>query len=298
MFVLRGITSKMTKKQDEILKLITIDNLTTKQIAQRRGVSVRSVEKMIQRLKQNGRLSKNVRNFDPPLTPKPNISYGIRLHAEEYNLKILSKTLKYDIIRNKGNLMYLDGNTIKLYTKSIEVYSNKSFFGNNVNEANRKSIKYWATFWLKLENLLGIVIIKDKKTNIRVVNQHYSDINNELAKECNIKKEKLRIKAKEDGKTAYEIDNSFRLNEFESKHPQTAKRDMEKAEKQFQDWRTNDPMTNTELTQIMQQNTQNINSLTEYNLIHAKNIESHIKAIQILGHQVKKLNTILKQLKK
>ena len=292
---------KLTPKQKDILTILTTTSLTPKQIAQRRGVSRQAIYKIITSLNKKGLLSKRLSISNAPSKPPlktPYISSGIRLHAEEYNIQLLSKTLKYDIQRTKGNIIYLDNNTIRLYNKSIEVYSGQSFLGKDVREANTKSRAYWLRFWFKLENLLNIQIIKERKANIKLVKSHYSDVHNEIAKECEKSKEKIKIKAQEDNKTAYEIDNSYNLHEFEALHPETSQQDMIKAEKHFQDWRNNNPPTNTEIMGIIAEQTNQIGQLVNYNIIHAENIQSHIKAIQILGQQVKKLNHILDKIAK
>ena len=50
---------------------------------------------------------------------------------------------------------------------------------------------------------------------------------NELAKDCNLNKDYIRVYTREDGKLWFMIDNSFNLNEAETVHPETAKADME-----------------------------------------------------------------------
>lgn len=224
----------LSPEQQQILKLLTDEFKTIPQIAIIRRTSVQAVYKSINKIKAKGYLSgnqlggfkKKQSTFQPPLSSQPRSKHFIRLHGQEFNIKILHKSRHYD---NKvGSVIQLDENTIRLYQNSLEIYTSesRSFIGNNVDEATSLSFKYWNNFFVKLENKLEIIFMKEQYETIKVTNHHYTEVNNELAREVNINKDKIKIYAPEDGKCWFLIDNSFNLNEAETIHPKTAKEDM------------------------------------------------------------------------
>lgn len=247
-----------TESEKEILDMLLNEFLTIKQIAYRRQTSVQAVYKIIKRLKEKGVLGmpKNQR-FKIQCTrllAKNFKGKKIRLHGEEFNIKILQKSKEYEKTKDQQNFILIENHTIRLYRDSIEVYSGKSFYGKTAQETTSQSIKYWWKFFQKLENYFNIILIKDRKHNIKLVKSHYAELNNELAKEANEKKYNIKVKAPEDQKTWLSIDKSFNINEAETIHPETSKRDMEEAILPFfNDLRKNNPPNLTELTQVLKQ---------------------------------------------
>lgn len=217
------VTSKLTKAEKEILNLLTDEFLTTKKIAIRRKTSVRAVQKIIKKLKEKGAYnigSQKVRFIEG--TSEPN---GIRLHAEQWLIKIIEKNNNYK--EKIGKSILIDNNTIRIHRDCISIYSNTYFYGNDVWSATAKSINYWNSLITKLEWELKIILIKPRKQNIERVRAEYAQIRNGLAIKCEKEAEKIKIRTREDGKIWFEIDNSFNLREAETKHPETAERDMQ-----------------------------------------------------------------------
>lgn len=276
----------------EVLNLLTIDFLTPQEIAQRRKTSVRAVYKVIAKLKEKGmfgiatnqvNLSRSTEPFSEPLR--------MRLHGQEWNIKIISKSEKYAQAKKQANTVYIDGNTIRLYQDSIEIYSGQSFWEKDEQRATAVSLAYWERFFARLEHEFGVILVKPRVQNINLVNQHYGETNSEIAKDALEKKEKIRIQTEDDGKIWFTIDNSWNLKEMETLHPETAKQDMTKVQKQVNDWRSHDPPTNSQLaTHIMQ-----VTANQEHFAIHLK---SHVEAVQKLGSAVEELTAIVKEFKK
>jgi len=251
---------KLTKIEQEILHYLTNEFLTIKQIAIRRKTTYEATRKIVAKLKKKGVVNKVNRKvvfsqgtIQPSNKIQPPKKNQIRLHGEEFNIKILYKDHKYKELLEKSNTLDIDGNTIRLYKNSIELYSGQSFYADTPQKAVYKSIPYWNRLFTRLENDLNIIIIKSRYQNIKIVKLHFAEINNEISKDYEATGDKLRIYAREDGKLAIIIDNSFNLHELETQHPKTAKQDMNRVTKQLQDWRERDPPTNSQIMSLMNQ---------------------------------------------
>ena len=284
--------------------MILLDQDTPKSISIRRKTSIQATYKTIKKLRELGvlkrgyyeRFKKSVcaKTFQPPrfIKDKQNLNL-IRLHGQEFNIKLIYISDFYKKLQSRKNLFYVDNNTIRLYRKSIEVYANPhlDFYGEDVQRATSKSIIYWNRLFLKLEDSLKVILVKRENTRIKQVNAHYAEIHNELAEECERKHYKLNIYAKEDSKLWFTIDNSFNLKEAETQHPDTSKLDMTKVKAFFNDLRDNDVMLPSQIQKA-------IGEVTNNQMMFATNIKSHIGAIQELGKSVKELTKVVKELKR
>lgn len=244
------ILKNLTNTEIEILTYLSIDFLTPQQIAVKRKTSKQAVNQVIQRLREKGCLNAANKRLDKS-RPTRQPTHAIRLHAQEFNIKIIHKDERYISHLKKSNNLFIDGNRVLLYKNSIEVYATQMFFGESAQSATSKSFVYWNHFFTKLENDLKIIIIKDRYQNIKLVNAHYAEIHNEFAKDCNINAEKIKITTTEDGKLWFLIDNSFNLHEAETVHPQTAKPDIENVTRFFNDIRDKNPPTNSEVMLLL-----------------------------------------------
>lgn len=216
----------LTKHQKQILKEYFEYNWTIKKIAYSRKISVQAVYKTISQIKKKGMWNKVFLRFKNDETYTQPSTKQIRLHGQHFIISILSSELKnYRSRFSSGDSLILDGNTIEFNFTNIEVYSNTDFYGKDVDECQYISQEYWLRFFYRLESRIKVFFLKDGFKNIRLVNRHYSDIDNELAKDRNKYREKIKIPAK-DGKIWSLIDKSMNFNEFETVHPITSKTDM------------------------------------------------------------------------
>lgn len=248
---------KLTKTEREVLHLLINEFLTIKQVSICRKTKVQAVYKIIKKLKKKGayndvkKIGTNIGGTFTLNVPKSN---KIRLHGQEFNIKILYKDQRYKNTLSKSNIQIIDGNTIKLYNNSIEIYSGKSFYADSVHKATYKSFEYWTRIFNIIENDLKIIILKSRVDNINLVNSHYSEINNEIARDYEYRGDKLRVYAKDDGKLCCLIDNSFNLHELEWVHPKTSKPDAERAVSFISDLRENPEVPNlSELSIILKE---------------------------------------------
>ena len=230
----------------EILRLFVNEGLTPTQIRIRlklRSKDNSYVNRVLRKFRNDGIIpcpDKGVPETLPTRGLPEYLGQKIRLHGQEFNIKILYKDQRYKNILNKSNLLYVDGNTIRLYRDSIEVYSAQSFYAEDVQKCYTDSVSYFQRLFMRIENDLKIIIIKSRKSNIKEVSRHFAWIHNGIAKECRNTGDKIRIYTKDDGKLWFLIDNSFNLDEAETVHPVTSKSDMQLAlEPFFNDLRDN-----------------------------------------------------------
>jgi len=279
--------SKLSDTQKEILYLISEDFLTIEQIANRRGTSQTAVYKIVKKLKNKGFLAMNFRGVKK-IQPSTLTPSDKRLHSQEWNIKILWQNHYYQNKYKKSNTRFIDGHTIRLYRNSIEVYAGEgtSFFGETEQRATAKSLVYWERFFHKLEHEFKIILIKPRCENINLVSHHYGNIFCDFSKDCSKNKQRIRIYAREDGKLWFDMDNSFKFKEREHPHPETAKQDSELVSKHIDDWRNNNPPTNSELAIHVQE-------LIQDRKFWAKHQRSHVAAIKELSKGVRKLNKLV-----
>jgi hypothetical protein len=121
------------------------------------------------------------------------------------------------------------------------------------------------------------------------VNGHLAEVNNGIAKELYLSKEYITIYGK-DNKAWFKIDYSKRrYKEAETVHPRDFKRDAHIVfGKYLNDWRDNEPMTNSEVQQA-------IGEVTKNQLLFAKNIELHMNVLQDMKLTLSDIRDALKK---
>jgi len=250
---------ELTKAEMEVLELITEEHLDRGQIQIIRKCTRQAVYKLFKSLKKKGALNIGLQKTEKNLCgcqPKEKCVNQVRLHGQEFNIRIIAQDHKYQILLKRSNVVYRDGHTIKLYKNSIEVYAGKgaSFYGMDAQEADRNASEYWQKFFTRLEHELKVILIKERSRNIREVNHHYSRGDSEICKNAlENRGEHIRVFCLIDGKLAFITDGSFNNKEDETMHPITAKQDREAIDKQINDWRINNPPTVSEVMALMKE---------------------------------------------
>ena len=235
---------------NDVLRMLTVDNLKPKEIAIKRDTSIQAVYKIIKKLKERGLLQRfNSRGLKPTTTL---VGGGVyyRIHGLQYDIKIISESEIYKNALARGNKVNLKNNAIIFYNDKIEIYQDKdcSFIGISIEESFNKAISYFNELIYKLESRYNITLLKEGYHNINIVNGHIAEVNNGIAKELYLRKEFITIYGK-DGKAWFKIDYSKRLfKEAETIHPREFKRDAHIIfGKYLNDWREKEPKTNSEL---------------------------------------------------
>lgn len=284
---------RLSNEQKEILTLLTKEYIPPKKIAIRRKTSITAVYKVIKKLRKKGLITrsftrglKNTGWYNPPLR-----SDNIRLHNQQFRCKILIGSQLYDNVRKRKTLMTKDSHIVRLCRESLIISCNelKHFYGTTPHEAMEKSIGYWLPFISQLEDRLKITIIKGENTQIKQFNSHFSEVGNELAKDANKKKYRIKIFGDDDNKLWFTLDQSWNMDEAETVHPEDSETDMQAhVQPFFNGLRRIDGYTPQFVMNA-------INSLIEDRKYYAENLKSHVKAIRQLGEGVKALKYQIKR---
>lgn len=230
----------LSLEQNEILNYITKDFMTPSQIAKKRDTSLNAVYKTIQKLKKKGYL-KGVEKGGlirggsyTVATPQRPASKLFRLHAQSFTIKIIEATTFYQKYLKKKNRDLLENNSILLYDDSIVIYYNKDFWGDSVDECLRLSLAFTDQFITKIENTFKVLLRTRSKCDIREFKGEIAKIDDPVAREFNLKKEKLRI-YDEFGELRLIVDNSFKFDELETVHQKHYSTDMKSIESKWLD---------------------------------------------------------------
>ncbi len=286
--------------QFEILKYLT-EYLTISEIAKHRRTSRTAVYKVIQKLIKQNRIRKVDSNYR--LT-----DYGrgglhgfiglrgkIRLHNLSIKVQILNKPRNWELKRSKIALIRVLSKNVDLKNNSYQIhcFSNikvktttnsiifnlPSTYGKTPSEALEKALEMFWKSISKVERLFNVILIKDRKLNIEIISNHYSKLNDDLAKIYKKEGKKLYIKDKE-GKTWLIADYSFNVDELETIDNIKAHEDMEEVMQPFLNDLRKDPTTFSEVREIM-------NGIQSNQLMFAENMKSHVEAIRELSKGVK-----------
>ena len=275
------VNSKLTNSEQEVLGMLAEDFLTPKQITIRRQTTRAATYKIIKKLKKKGAYTLGIQMVDKSRLAIQPVNQ-IRIHAQQFSIKILWKDNKYKQLLEKANQINIDGNTVTLWSNSIDVYVNQSFYGDDVQHTIGKSMVYWNHFTAKLEHEVNCILKKPRSQNIKMVRCHYAETNNEFAKDIDNKNERfLKVYTKDDGKLWFLIDNSFNLHEAEAVHSKTGKEDMEKVKDVFNDIRDKDFYLPSDTKQLVDGLVKASLNLVEANTNIHENLNSQLKLLEI-----------------
>lgn len=213
--------------EKETLQLYTQEFLTPKQIAKRRGLAQSTIRNQLASLRRKGYLTKGNRQHQqvPSCMPHEVVTKKLRLHGEEFHVKILNTSTPFLRRLGREKDLFLDGSRVRLSKDSLRVWSGMSFWGDSVEQVESAARDYWLRFFSSLEHELNVLLLKPRSKNIRRVKHHVAEVGNELAVDVNARKERLRVSGS-DGMEWLLVDASFGFNELETVHPLRASSDM------------------------------------------------------------------------
>lgn len=233
--------------QKEILEMLNKEGLRPKEIAHRRGTTTRAVYKIIQKLKNSGKIKTNFPQeikggvykggSSLPVYKNP---HQIRLHNVHIEIKILQNSLSYKNAIKKGNIVKFSNSTCMLHNTSISLYLSPSFYGDSPQDCLNSCSSHLNWIITKIENRYNLIISKPEYTNIRLCRGHFAEIQNGLSEQARLENQKVYFRCLKNNKVWLIIDNSYNLRELETVHSETALQDMMKLKPFFDDIRNNE----------------------------------------------------------
>jgi len=278
---------------------------TTKQICSDLHISKQKLQYYLDKLKSQNKIQKL--GYGVWQTSKDTVDNSVRGHGFQWHIKTKEIRVWKDVLNkkkinfteiNKGKTyqFYFKENKVWLSKSSVVVFDIKSYFGFNAVDSKKYAMSELQSFLNELQAKLGINLQFKGKYIVKTSRQHYALIRNSLAMQC--RKDGTKINVYNERGLWFTIDNSFNLEEAETVHPNTALVDNLGVQKFFNEHKE----TKWEVTPKW--TLEAISGLTKNQEMYAQNIESHIKAVQSLGHSaeanamsVEMLSDIVKQLK-
>lgn len=238
-----GGVSALTKKQKLILRYITQDHLTIKQIAHKTRTTKSNIYQIINRIKKNGSQYRHYelvkkRGVTSDFNPK-NSGFIKRVHGSAIRIKILVHSKKYFTYLAKSNYYYYHGSPILLYQNSLIAYVKEDFYSELTDSALINRADFIDNMVRVLEHDLGVTLVKHRYTNIKIFRSHIANIGSSIARDYNERGERLIVKDRFDGKICIIVDKSKGFDELEFIHPKSNKEDEEKISRFLDDLKTN-----------------------------------------------------------
>lgn len=215
------------------------------------------------------------------------INFPNKIEDWDKRIEILKKSnINYNLVGVLKNIPRIKalGRKVWLCNNHLRIFDKKerSYYGENAVNSRFKALKEFINVVQVIESKLKINL---KPYDIEFQRQHYALIKNDLAIDQNHKGIVWRIKD-EDGEWLLIDDSLEQGGELEN----IGKKSFETNPK-MQKWWNDHKKQNFGVTPTFVLNT--MNGIQQNQLIFAKNMKSHIKAIQDLGKGVKKNNKIM-----
>ncbi len=301
--IMKGLSKLVENTRYETLKSIQ-EGLSISEIAKYRHVSRQSVYKVIATLNRKGLISHPKRSVYE-LTNKGiqglhsfmALRYKLRQHNLHFKIAISESPKNWEQKRNEIRFLPYYNKTIKLKNNEQELLN----FGKLQIKTTTKSIiikipTLYAKDWedtiiqamqiledsiYKIEKLLKIRLIKNFKSNIKIISQEYARIQDALAKIYRTEGNRIYLTG-DDGKIWMITDFSFSTDETEFIHTEKATDDVDAIAPFLNDLRKN-PTTMTEMKD-------NVNELQGVIKSHAQNEVKHQKVLDEILITFRKIN--------
>jgi hypothetical protein len=237
---------KLTKAEQEVLTLLTMEFLDISQVAIRRQTSVQAIYKIRTSLIRKGvmnRLNMMVENSDTSKglnnDYEGKIQEGLfRLHSQQFKIKLIYASPTYE--KKTGTKTSIDGNTIFINKDSISLYGKRFFYSESTDKAQLESLNYYDKIMGIIENDFKVIIRKPRSQNIQQVTQHWERYNSKLGKWCEVENiKKVKIYTTDNHKLWFTYDKSEGLTNHEYLEPKTAKDDADNVEPYIKDFEPN-----------------------------------------------------------
>ena len=292
---------ELTRKQQQILNMYIVQGLSVKEIANRRGVSVQSIYKILKKLAEKGYVFRGLKggfnlrgctHTQPPLqasTKNQEKTEKVwRYHALEFEVRPYYLTNKYfKILKERGNQAKVYGRwRYVLYYKKMIIWLIKGmdFVDSDKHRAIMKAQDSLNSLLTKLSHRLGFYWDKDNRISVKLLKHHLAYTN---APEKDVVTEKqIKIVYDDTGKIRmlYDYSKGIFEREFVSKR---AVDDSDQFDKYILDFLDNDPPTNSQLAG-------HIMALAKNTDVYVENIKKHLKVLDDMSKTMKAIRRELR----
>lgn len=300
---MKRLSKKVENTRYETMKLIQ-EGLCISEIAKYRHVSRQSIYKVIATLNKKGLLS-NPKRSVYELTDKGMkglhsfmaLRYNFRQHNLHFKIQVLESPRNWEQKRNEIRFLPYYNKTIKLKnneqqlfnygklqikttTKSI-IIKVPTIYSKDWEDAIIQAMQILEDSLYKIERLFKIRLIKNFKSNIKIISQEYAIIQDTLAKLYRAENNRLYLTG-DDGKIWMITDFSFSTDETEFIHTEKATDDVDAIAPFLNDLRKN-PTTMTEMREL-------VGEVTSVQKAEANNIIKHQAVLDKILLTFNKLN--------
>lgn len=233
----------------------------------------------------------------------------VRGHGFMVNVKVPLNILNYihyrkDIVKYSSHrYKYSDDNVIiHFFRRSFNIYFKNSIFGSNASEIYLSLLKEINGVCKNIEKIIKKPIKVNAQYVFKVVREHYSLVNNGIARYHRGKRKKLEIS--DDYGVWLKTDFSERVDELEvlkNKDPKTfqALDDTNNIRKWYNDHKKhNFEVTPTFLMETLSMMAQSINQMLKVQADYSVSIQNHVGAIKKLGDNVEEFTRLIEKLLK
>lgn len=234
----------LTPNEAMVLSLLTQEFLTVAQIAVRRKTTKRAVQLIRRRLIEKGYLSREASQGGGVSRSLRSTTQQLRLHAMQWKVGILWGQTEARVIQE------FMGCHINVGKGFLEIYAKEGlvFEGPDEWACMALALQFFERVGLRLENDLGVKLIKPRSQNWELVKSEWATEGSEVAERHIGDGAALKVFATENGNLWFWGDWSKKTPEHETSN----KVDSVEVNKHLNDWRDFHPPTNSQLFGMLQ----------------------------------------------
>jgi len=261
-----------------------------------------------QTVKKAFAISKTVR-LQPNSIRLHNLTFSVLIpRISKWNKRDKFLTLKninfktIDMGTWKTQQIIIDKRKIWLNPKKIIFYMD-DYYADTPLEAFSQAIIDLKVLVVKIQKKFSLKLIYNNSIDFEVGRQHYALIKNQLAKKYNKEKKKLFVYDSEN-KLRLLIDDSLKLNEFEAVDPKLSRDDSTVVQEHFKDIIEEKHYKPSTTKGMIDRTADNLNKLTEQNMIlstnfnrYNKNIELHLSVLKDMKTTLRKISDVKTRIK-
>lgn len=171
-----GDGAPLTPMEEEVLHLLTVERLSPKQAATRRGVDVSGIYRTARRLRSMGLLHHDLRDVHKSgIAEDVGVLGGVvrsqvwELHGVKWSVGILEGQggRSYSrVVGRGGRVVVVRGCTVECFRNTLKIHAPQSFFGPAPEAVVEDSWSFLFRLLTVLENDFRVILVKERATNI------------------------------------------------------------------------------------------------------------------------------------